>query len=244
MTEFPRQNRRSELAEKLDRMNRFMDDNDLEALAISRHENIFWATAGLVDLRIGVPRETGAGTILYLRSGNTFYITTNNEFPRQSKEEFRQLGYAPSVNPWYANDVPATILKAVPSGKTGSDTPMSGTTTVNLAPCRFVLTPEEVERYRWLGKNTAEAAVEVVKQVRRGMTETQMQTLLATALISREIMPSVYLTAVDDRVRNYRHAVPRDGVLDRFGMVNFCARRWGLCISITRFVHFGPMPQE
>ncbi|MEO6923974.1 MAG: M24 family metallopeptidase, partial [Bryocella sp.] len=50
--------------------------------------------------------------------------------------------------------------------------------------------------------------------------------------------------AVDDRVRNYRHAVPRDGVLDRFGMVNFCARRWGLCISMTRFVHFGPMPQE
>jgi antitoxin VapB len=26
-------------------------------------------------------------------------------------------------------------------------------------------------------------------------------------------------------------------------MLNLCARRWGLCISITRFVHFGAMPQ-
>ena len=27
-------------------------------------------------------------------------------------------------------------------------------------------------------------------------------------------------------------------------MLNLCSRRWGLCISITRFVHFGPMPQR
>jgi antitoxin VapB len=27
-------------------------------------------------------------------------------------------------------------------------------------------------------------------------------------------------------------------------MVNLCARKWGLVISMTRFIHFGPMPQE
>jgi antitoxin VapB len=27
-------------------------------------------------------------------------------------------------------------------------------------------------------------------------------------------------------------------------MICFCARRWGLTASITRFVHFGPMPGE
>ncbi|HEY4009835.1 MAG TPA: M24 family metallopeptidase, partial [Acidobacteriaceae bacterium] len=58
------------------------------------------------------------------------------------------------------------------------------------------------------------------------------------------ILPSVFLTAVDDRIRSYRHAVPRDGVLQRFGMLNFCARRWGLTVSITRFVYFGPMERE
>lgn len=48
----------------------------------------------------------------------------------------------------------------------------------------------------------------------------------------------------DNRIRNYRHAVSRAGVLQRFGMLNLCGRRWGLAISITRFVHFGAMPVE
>jgi antitoxin VapB len=71
-----------------------------------------------------------------------------------------------------------------------------------------------------------------------------MRTMLAEGLMERDILPSVYLTAVDDRIRSYRHAVPREGVLDRFGMLNFCARRWGLSVSMTRFVHFGAMPRE
>jgi antitoxin VapB len=33
-------------------------------------------------------------------------------------------------------------------------------------------------------------------------------------------------------------------VLERFGMLNFCARRWGLSVSMTRYVHFGAMPTE
>ena len=58
------------------------------------------------------------------------------------------------------------------------------------------------------------------------------------------MLPSVYLTAVDDRIRSYKHAVPREGVLERFGMLNFCARCWGLSVSMTRFVYFGAMPSE
>ena len=49
---------------------------------------------------------------------------------------------------------------------------------------------------------------------------------------------------VDDRIRKYKHAVPRSGRLERYGMVNLCARKWGLVASITRFVHFGPVPDE
>jgi antitoxin VapB len=54
----------------------------------------------------------------------------------------------------------------------------------------------------------------------------------------------VLLMAVDNRILKYKHALPRGGRLERFGMVNLCARKWGLVVSITRFVHFGPMPQS
>jgi antitoxin VapB len=49
---------------------------------------------------------------------------------------------------------------------------------------------------------------------------------------------------VDERIHRYKHAVPRGGVLRRYGMVNLCARRWGLVVSITRFVYFGALPAE
>ncbi len=66
----------------------------------------------------------------------------------------------------------------------------------------------------------------------------------AAALLELGIMPTVLLMAVDDRIRKYRHAVPRSGTLERYGMINLCARKWGLVVSITRFVYFGPLPAE
>ena len=44
---------------------------------------------------------------------------------------------------------------------------------------------------------------------------------------------------MDARALGYRHPVPRDGVLERLGMLSFCARRWGLTVAITRYVQFG-----
>ncbi len=71
-----------------------------------------------------------------------------------------------------------------------------------------------------------------------------LQATLAARLIEERIIPSVYLTAVDQRALGYRHAVPRAGVLERLGMLGFCARRWGLTVAITRYVHFGAVAAE
>jgi antitoxin VapB len=49
---------------------------------------------------------------------------------------------------------------------------------------------------------------------------------------------------VDERIYNYKHAVPRGRRLKQYGMLNLCARKWGLVISITRFIHFGALPAE
>jgi len=57
-------------------------------------------------------------------------------------------------------------------------------------------------------------------------------------------LPSVALYAVDDRIIKYKHAVPRGARLKQYGMLNLCSRKWGLAISITRFIHFGALPAE
>jgi antitoxin VapB len=125
-----------------------------------------------------------------------------------------------------------------------TDASVGGLRVVDLQPLRLELTESELERYRWLGENSADVATDVLRRLRPGMSERQMRVMMAEGLMERDILPSVYLTAVDDRIRSYKHAVPREGVLDRFGMLNFCARRWGLSVSMTRFVYFGAMPAE
>jgi antitoxin VapB len=48
--------------------------------------------------------------------------------------------------------------------------------------------------------------------------------------------------AADERILKYKHAVARGKKIDKYAMINLCARKWGLAVSITRFAHFGPLP--
>ena len=235
---------KTELGIKRRRVIDFLNRERLDAVLISKHENIAWITAGQVDVRIGVLRETGAASLLLTKDGATYYLTANNEAPRLAIEEFAGLDWQPVIKPWYANDVAASIEQIVPGGQVGTDSLFGNLRNVNLQPLRLELIDGEVERYRWLGRNAADVATEVLNRLRPGVTEQQMQAMLSEGLMNRNLLPSVYLTATDDRIRKYRHAVPRAGVLDRFGMLNFCARRWGLSISMTRFIYFGVMPAE
>lgn len=234
----------TEAASKLARIVALLHERALDAILISRHENIAWTTGGMVDVRVPMLRETGVGSLLITKQGETYYVTTNNEVARLAEEEFSHLNYKPLVQPWYANDVEASVRKVVSEGKIATDVPMPFGCMISMQSLRMELTESEVFRYRWLGRQTADAACALLRNLRPGMTEMTIQGMLAESLFSRAILPSVYLTATDHRIVSYRHAVPRRGVLDRFGMLNFCARRWGLSVSITRFVHFGAVPSE
>jgi antitoxin VapB len=81
-------------------------------------------------------------------------------------------------------------------------------------------------------------------EVEPGLSEYDLEALTAANLLRRGILPSVYLFAVDDRIYKYKHAVARGARLKKYGMLNLCSRKWGLAISITRFVHFGALPAE
>ena len=145
--------------------------------------------------------------------------------------------------PWYADDTTAAAQKLA-GGPLGSDTPLAGTIAVNLYPLRASLSETEIARYRWLGTQTADATVESLHEVEPGLSEYDLEALTAANLLRRGILPSVYLYAVDDRIYKYKHAVARGARLKKYGMLNLCSRKWGLAISITRFVHFGELPAE
>ena len=235
--------RSTELNEKYARLGSFLDRHNLSAVLLSRHENIAWITAGQIEARVAQGVETAVTSLLITRSGLRYYLAPNNEAPRLADEEFTGLGYEPVIYPWYQNAA-ALLRELTGDAALASDVPLADAVNINLTGLRAPLLEPEIERFVSLSRQTADATVSVLESLTPGVTEDEMAARAASALLERGITPTVLLMGVDDRIRKYKHAVPRSGRLERYGMVNLCARKWGLVASITRFVHFGPVPEE
>lgn len=233
----------AELDAKHEKMIQWMGGNGLAGILLRRNENIAWATGGAVEGVVCTAAETGTYAVLVTAAGRRFYLTTENEAPRAHDEEFGALDFEPVLFPWYADETAATAVKLA-GGPVGSDTPGAGLTSISLYPLRAALSETEIARYRWLGTETSAATVEALRQVEPGMSEYDLEALTTAGLFRRGILPSVALYAVDERILKYKHAVPRGHRLKEYGMLNLCARKWGLVISITRFIHFGAVPKD
>lgn len=231
---------RRELDEKQSRLIAFMEDNGWSGILLRRHENIAWATAGRVEARVG-PTETAVCSLFITRAGKRYSIAPENEAPRLAAEEFPGLGYEPILYPWISGDVP-DLAHQIAGPEIASDTVQAGTYPTNLTPLRTPLLAPEMDRFRKLGQTVAASTTRVLQSLRPGITEDEMAARVAADLLAQHITPTVLLMAVDDRILRYKHAVPRGAVLKRYGMLNLCARQHGLAISITRFIHFGPVP--
>ena len=67
---------------------------------------------------------------------------------------------------------------------------------------------------------------------------------LCHALWKDRIDPITLMSAADERVFRFRHPIPTEKQIDRYLMVSVNARKWGLIVSLTRFVHFGECPRS
>jgi antitoxin VapB len=232
-----------ELEGKQLRVAEWLNAHHLHGVLLKRNENIAWLTGGAVEVRVLTPNETGVAALLVMRDGRRYYFTTANEAPRLQDEEFGALDFEPVIFPWYAN---ATDDKALELAGVhlGSDTHIPGFQPVNLSSLRASLQATEIARYRWLGTQTGAAVSEVLKGLEPGLTEYDVEARVAAALLSRGILPSVYLMAADERILKYKHAVARGKRIEKYAMINLCARKWGLTVSITRFAHFEAVSEE
>ena len=100
------------------------------------------------------------------------------------------------------------------------------------------LLPDELERYRALGRDAAEAMTEVLKRAEPDWTEWQLAGAGAEALWRRGIEPTLTLVGGEQpRARlSSRHRHP--GADRDRAMLVFCGRRHGLYANLTRFVYF------
>ncbi len=245
------QERQVEAAIKLARVQHFLKREKLSGLLISTVRNFAWVTAG-GDSHIVITSENGAVPLFIRDDGRKFVITSNSEAPRTRDEDLKDMGYELKEIPWYGNKVEPNQMTAVLQELTdglpfGSDTAYTGSVMVDdkIAALRVPLTETEIRKYRWLGKRCAEAVDTVCRKIQPGMTERGIEALISDELMRHAIRPTVILIGADERILNYRHAPPSDTKkVEKYAMVNICARRWGLVIAMTRFVHFGPQPED
>lgn len=234
-----------EIDEKMARVEQFLKARNLVGVLITQVRNFSWITAGIADNHILITSELGAASLLVMRGGKKYVLASNSEMARLTEEDLSGLGYEAKEFKWYDDRREQFIKDIARGGEVATDAPFTNLRVIDgeIASLRYELTASEIKKYRWLGRNTAEAVEAVCVNLRPGMREREIEAMTSNELMTRGIRPTVLLIGTDDRVYNFRHAPPSGAKLRRYGMVNVCARRWGLVAAVTRFAHFGPLPR-
>jgi Xaa-Pro aminopeptidase len=219
-----------------------MDQRGLKALLLRRSTNFAWYTGG-ADNRVDHASPFGVADVLVTSEGE--YIFTNNiEAPRMREEQTPGLEII--EHPWYGNEA-AAIREIVGDVYLGTDFPLKDALDVSgeIAPLRYVLDPDALERYRYVGADTATAIAEAADSLEPGMSEHEAAGNLATACRRRGLFSPVLLVAADERIARYRHPIPHgEETIERRAMLVVSAERGGLYANVTRLVHFTEPDKE
>ena len=242
---------KTELRVKMERVQKFLSEEKLGGILLTSVRNFSWITGGIGNNCIVITNDIGAASLLIMADGKKYLICNGSESARLMHEDLIELGYELKQFNWYENnsviDVrPEIIASLAQDKKIGSDTSCPGTIMVEnkFAKLRYQLTEPEIKKYRWLGRQCTEAVVKICRTIKPGMNENEIEAATAVELRMRGITPTVLLIGVDDRIFNYRHCLAAGKTLEKYAMINICARKWGLVISVTRFVYFGELPEE
>lgn len=234
-----------EIREKERRVREFLRAKGLRALLLKRQANFSWLTAGGLNL-VGITTEVGAASLVITEEGK-YVITNNIEAPRMAAEEkLEAQGYEIRSFPWYEEREADRVAEIVGAGALGSDVPFPKAVvlTEEIARLRYSLTADEVLRYRWLGERVSAALEQTMIATVRGEKESEVVGRLCNELWKDRIDPITLMSAADARISRFRHCIPMENRVEQILMVSVNARKGGLIVSLTRFVHFGTIPPE
>lgn len=235
---------REEIHEKERRVRGFMQSRGLDALLLRRQANFSWMTGGGLNL-VGITTELGVAALLITPTAK-FVVCSNIEAPRMACEEgLEDQGYTIVSFPWHEEAERAAVQRIAGKGRLGSDAPFADAEVCaeDIARLRYALTPAEVDRYRRLGERVSAGLETTLAAVRPGESEAEVVARLCADLWKDRIDPITLMSAADDRIARYRHPIPTERRIERFLMVSVNARKAGLIVSLTRFVHFGRLPE-
>ena len=234
-----------EIKEKEKRVRNFLKSKSLKGLLLKRQANFSWMTGGGLNL-VGIATEMGAASLL-ITENSKFVISNNIEAPRMIEEEgLEKQGFIVKSFPWHEDHEASIVKELLGEGPLGSDGlfPNAQMMAEDIARLRYSFTPDEQKRYRWLGKRVSIALEKTMMKTKKGEKESAVVGRLSKGLWKDRIDPVTLMSAADDRISQFRHPIPTEKKIEKYLMVSVNARKWGLIVSLTRFVHFGKLPEE
>lgn len=227
-----------------EKLHNLMERHGLRALLLQRPANFAWYTGG-ADNRVDHADPLGVAAIL-LTPEDEYILTDNIEAPRMREEE--TPGFEVIEHPWYGD--PANVVEKVIGGTLlGADHPLESATDVSqdVAPLRYVLDDEAVERYWRVGRDAVQAvsrAIESLSHYTGGVNG--VAAVVAEACRRRVLSTPVLMAASEERMIRYRHPILRyrSRGLGRRVMVVVCAERDGLYANLTRIILFEKLDDE
>jgi Xaa-Pro aminopeptidase len=233
---------------KRERLGRLCHDAGLAGAIVATQANFAWLTGGRTN-RIDLSRELGAGALLVAADGSVHLLANAIEMPRLHGEELADLPHAPVEYPWTDDHAaPDTLVRLArkilgSDARIGADWPYPGVTGMDreIVRARAPLTPQEVERYRVIGRDVAGAIERMCRALEPGLAELEVARQVNDAATSVGARAVVSLVAADERIASYRHPVATDKVWRRTVLVACCAQRHGLVVALSRLVSRGPV---
>lgn len=218
------------MTEKDQRLLGFCTRNGCDGVWLRRRSNVAWITEG-ADVGVDLASTLGVASVVWTPQHKA--IRTDNIEAARLRDEERLDGWTIEAADWWVPPAP-------PLGHLMTDWPDDP-----LVDVRSPLTAAELDRARTLGRDTAEVVERIMTHdARPGMTEQHLGGAVAGWLRDRGLLGHVILVAADERIAKYRHPIPTAKPIERLAMVAVCAQRQGLIVSVTRLVHFGPLPAE
>lgn len=232
-----------EVAHKLAQMRGWLEQERAGAVRLRGVDWFAWATAGASNSHSHTA-ECGCAEVLVTRDA-AYILTDEAEAMRMRDEEVRGP-WTWQVSPWMQPQLYELREHFVQHAAGGAPvlSDRAGlherSLPVALREERLVLLESEQQRYRQVGQLAAGAAADALRQARPDWSEQELAAACVRALWLRGLQAVHVLVSGEARQQRYRRAPPAQVVLGRQAVLALCARRFGLCASLSRQRRFGP----
>jgi len=223
---------RSEVMEKLGRLQALLKERDLDAIILKKGANVAWAIGG----RAHVPTTLELACMDLVISHEGIEVITNKiEAERLIAEELSGIERVTVINWFEGRD--AQLPQGERVGIDGPD-PLRVNLSTEIETLRRDLNDDEIARLRQVSIDSAIALGEAIRHAKKDFKEVDLAGQIARECWERDLEPVVLLVAGEERLAKFRHPLPTTASLGSRFMGVICARRKGLIASVTRIASF------